>query len=375
MATNNKYTVFDKMMEGVQVINYDWQYIYVNETVVQQGKNTKEGLIGFTMMEKYPGIESSEFFKVLEKCMHERKFFQIINEFDFPDGSKGWFDLKLEPVEDGVLIMSFDITTQKRMELELRRLNEELESRVVERTKELLESLNREKELNNMKSRFVSMASHEFRTPLSTILSSISLVERYADAEQVEKRVKHIERIKSSIRNLTAILNDFLSLEKLEQGKTEVEKQPFNIKFFILEVIEETECMSKNGQCIRYIHNGADEVLLDRKILRNVMFNLLSNAIKYSSLDINIQSQVNEDAITLSVTDQGIGIPKEEQEHLFNRFFRAKNATNIQGTGLGLNIVKRYIELMGGTINFSSEQHKGTTFVVCLPNATHENFT
>lgn len=158
--TKKDYSVFDNMLEGVQVINRDWQYVYVNDAIVRQGKSTRDNLLGHTMMESYPGIEHTEVFSNIKKCMRERKPCQMINEFIFNDRTTGWFDLRMEPVEDGVLIMSFDITKQKQLENQLLRFNEALEEKVKVRTRELQESLEREKALNDMKSAFVSMASH-----------------------------------------------------------------------------------------------------------------------------------------------------------------------------------------------------------------------
>jgi len=214
------------------------------------------------------------------------------------------------------------------------------------------------------------MASHEFRTPLSAVLSSISLVESYKDPEHEEKRKKHIERIKGSVRNLTDILNNFLSLDKLEQGKIEAETSQFDISEFMEDIIEEMESMlKKKNQKIIYSHTGQKEIVLDRKILRNIMFNLLSNAIKYSpeNKEIFVSIKVEKKNVVIAVKDNGMGIPEHEQKNLFKNFFRANNTVNIQGTGLGLSIVKKYVELLHGSINFESNPGSGTVFTVQFP--------
>ena len=251
------------------------------------------------------------------------------------------------------------------------RYHEELEAKVEARTLELTASLQREQAMNEMKSRFVSIASHEFRTPLSTILSSISLVAAYAKDDQEAKRNKHIERIKTSVKTLTEILNDFLSLEKLEQGKVEIIRQPVDIPQVAADLKDDLNGLLKQGQGIIFSHQGELEITLDKKILRHVLQNLLTNAIKYSgeNSDITLTTTISDGFLIITVRDEGIGIPEEEQTHLFGEFFRAKNVAGIQGTGLGLNIVKRYVELLNGIINFESRPGVGTTFTVVFPEA------
>lgn len=283
-----------------------------------------------------------------------------------------------------VIAFIIDVTERKMHEENIIRLNKELERKVGERTKVLEEALiqlenskeqlslalEKEKLLNDMKSRFVTMASHEFRTPLSTILSSVSLIGKYVTKEEDEKRQKHVARIKSSVTNMTLILNDFLSAERLEEGKIFANYAEFSLPALAKEIIAEINSLLKPGQKIDYIHEGKEEVFSDKQMLRNILLNLISNAIKFSEENktIKVHTKVSGNETFITVTDQGIGIPKEEQENLFGRFFRAKNVTNIQGTGLGLNIVAKYLEALGGKIEFSSELNRGTTFSVTVPN-------
>jgi len=251
-----------------------------------------------------------------------------------------------------------------------RMMTEELEQLVRKRTTELYEALDREKEMNELKSRFVSMASHEFRTPLSIVLSSTALIQQYGATSLDDRMLKHLLRIKSSVNNLTGILNDFLSLDKLEQGVVEVEADRFNLDYFLNEVLEDVQLHKKKGQEITISHGGPTSVMLDQKKLRYIMINLLSNALKYSDEGKNVQiiSSCEDNMVSISVKDHGIGIPEDERKHMYNKFFRAKNTGNIQGTGLGLTIVKRYVELMGGTIDFISKPGGGTIFTINIPN-------
>lgn len=266
--------------------------------------------------------------------------------------------------------------TNKRIE----QMNDELEEKVELRTKQLKETLaelevskdeltkalSKEKELSDLKSRFVSMASHEFRTPLSTILSSASLVAKYTQTDEQERRDKHIQRIKSSVNNLTSLLNEFLSIGKIEDGKIIANNIRFNIREMITALCTELEGIAKKDQQIRYRHEGEETVLLDPNLLRNVITNLVSNAIKFSAEDgtIDVSSKTTAREVIITVQDNGLGISREDQEHLFERFFRGANVTNIQGTGLGLHIVGRYIEIMDGKIEFFSELEKGTRFII-----------
>ncbi len=282
-----------------------------------------------------------------------------------------------------------DISQLKEAENAFRQLNAELEERVQQRTAELFDAikklretnarqkqaeaevrkaLEKEKELNELKSRFVTLASHEFRTPLSTILSSVSLISKYNQLGDTEKSDKHIQRIKSAVTNLTGILNDFLSLSKLEEGIVGNNPAEFSVPDLANEIIEELHPMLKPSQQMSFRHAGHPIVLLDRNIIKNILLNLLSNSIKYSEKGmIELYAEVNRTNVILSVSDQGIGIPDKDKAFLFTRFFRAHNAGNVQGTGLGLNIVKRYVELLNGYISMESRQGVGTTFSIELP--------
>jgi signal transduction histidine kinase len=275
-------------------------------------------------------------------------------EIEFDDK---WYVLNAVPLADQqsiihhILVVVQNMTRQKKAEIEIQ------------------VALEKEKELNELKSRFVSMASHEFRTPLSAILSSVALISRYNAPDDEEKRIKHVSRIKSSVSNLTDILNDLLSIGKLEEGAVQAQPAFFDIKNLSAEIVQEIQSVAKPGQKIHYEHSGESTINSDKNLVRNIIVNLSSNAIKYSSENkpIYISTSVSPSSLSIKIKDEGIGIPEKDQKHLFGRFFRAGNVTNIQGTGLGLNIVKKYLEVLGGRINFTSEMNKGTTFNIEIP--------
>lgn len=259
----------------------------------------------------------------------------------------------------------------------LQKLNEKLESKVQERTHELelakndlALALEKERELGELKSRFVSMASHEFRTPLTAVLSSSALISQYALRQDFENVKKHAERIKSSVNGLNSILTEFLSLGRLDEDRIRPNLENIDLKTCIDGVYQEIKSLFKTGQTFEHIHEGGDAAQMDNALVRNILINLISNAIKYSpeNSKITVFSKIGKNATRISVRDQGIGIPEPEQKHLFDRFFRASNATNIQGTGLGLYIVQRYAEMTGGQVGFQSEPEKGSEFWVEWPH-------
>lgn len=296
-----------------------------------------------------------------------------------------------------VIAFVVDITLRKKSEavlleqknkLELvtstiKKLNIELEDKVEKRTlilkealqqleisqMELSEALQKEKDLNEIKSRFVSMASHEFRTPLSTVLSSASLIGRYIKEEEQPNRDRHIKKIKESVKHLNDLLEDFLSLGKLEEGRVEAVIVLFDVREFAEEVLDELDAVKKPNQLITLNFEGDNQFITDKRLLKNIFINLISNAIKFSSDNGKITvSIINKNKLLQTVVeDAGIGISEEDQEHLFSSFYRGRNAVNIQGTGLGLHIVKRYTDILQGTISLKSEIEKGTTVCVELP--------
>ncbi len=303
--------------------------------------------------------------------------------------------------ETYVIAFVIDITVRKKSEAvvlqqnadlekktrDIRQLNAELEQKVDDRTKmlretlvelerskkELSEALESEKELSELKYRFVTTASHEFRTPLSTILSSAYLLGKYKPEEYEEKKEKHIERIKKAVEGMKGILEDFLSLGKLEEGKVQVRIEKFEAGACVTELqsaLGEMEHLLKPGQQIAFLHElDYPTTWIDINLLKNIMINIVSNAIKFSGEHkvIGVNLSLSDQALSLSVQDTGIGISREDQQHLFERFFRARNAANIQGTGLGLHIIGKYLELLNGTIEIKSVLNEGSSFTLTIP--------
>ncbi len=305
--------------------------------------------------------------------------------------------------ENELFVIAFivDITQRKKIEQnildqqkelekmanDMRRLNTQLEAKVEERTvilkealqklessqEELSEALEKEKQLSEIKGRFVSMASHEFRTPLSTVLSSASLLARYTTTDEQDKRTRHVEKIKNSVKHLNDILEDFLSLGKLNEGKVEGQYSEFDLKAFLEDVIDEMKGLLKKGQTFVIKHEGTENTYSDKKLLKNIVINLITNAIKFSDegKEVEVKSKITKDNMEIAVADKGMGISEQDLEHLYSSFYRGKNAVNVQGTGLGLHIVKRYVELLGGTIEVDSKIGDGSQFCIKIPITTN----
>lgn len=295
-------------------------------------------------------------------------------------------------LEDELYIVAYiiDITFKKEAEQQLlahqdhiERLNADLERKVADRTHALMNTLDQleqskdelaralaaERELGELKSRFVSMASHEFRTPLTAVLTSATLIEKYPDSDQQDKRQKHLNRIRATVKHLNDILEEFLSVGRLEEGKIEAHPTAVDVVALVAETVTDMQGMLKPGQTIQTDLLCADLVWLDPSLLRKILVNLLSNAVKYSGPEsvVQVRGVCTDNQLHLAIIDQGVGIAKDDQQHLFERFFRANNTINIPGTGLGLHIVGRYVELMGGQVALQSELGEGTTVTLTLP--------
>ncbi len=336
----------------INVFDRNLNYIFIEGMEMFRIGIDSSRLVGTSYLERLdPEIRD----EIKDKLMHvfegENSNFEIVFK-----GRTYMINAVALPDDDGtinqILVVEQNITALKKAQSDIK------------------ESLEKERQLSELKSRFVSMASHEFRTPLTTVLSSLALLKKYIERDgDKEKQYKHINRMRSSVHHLTSILNDFLSIDKLEEGKVEVNLQEFNVELFLREIAEDVEGMTKEGQSIIYTFKGNTEFISDRSIIRNILHNLLSNAIKYSPENANIilTGMATNEGLTLKVKDEGMGIPESEQQHLFERFFRAKNALNIEGTGLGLSIIKKYVDLLSGSIELKSEEGKGTECTVTLP--------
>ena len=407
------WSVLDTAIDGIVIINQTGTIQIANKAVLKMFGYSEDEIVGQNVKILMPSPDRDKHDQYLHNY-NTTKVPQIIGTgrevlARKKDGSIFPIRLAISEVPlDGRVFFTgilHDLTLQKKAEEELMTFTAELEIKVKQRTEELSDVINKllklnkefkieiaerieieatlkrkeeelkllldkEKEINQMKSRFVSMASHEFRTPLATVLSSASLIEKYTEGHQQENRTRHVKKIRNAVNNLTNILNDFLSLGKLEEGSIAPKPEWFEINSFVKDLVEEISVLLKPGQYIDLqVDNQISVLYCDPRFLYNSIVNMLSNASKYSDEQKPIVFSVedSEDEVVFIIKDQGMGIPEKEQVHLFNRFFRAQNAINVQGTGLGLHIVKRYMDLLNGRITFESELDIGSTFRLHVP--------
>ncbi len=389
----------EAISEGIVVVNEQQIIVASNESLNSLFGYKKDELVGkqldVLIPKEYHTKHSSHFSSFMDKSSrrsmgHGRDLFGLKK-----DGSKFPVEAGLNPFviygKRYVMALIIDITIRKKQEEEIKELNTELEAKIADRTKALNESISRlekeiekrknaenkikeslrkERELSDLKTKFLSLVSHEFKTPLSGILTSAVLVGKYTTEEQQEKREKHIKTIQNKVKYLNNILDDFLSIERLESGKVNYKYSMFPISKVINEVVYGANMLLKEGQIINY-PEGIDNIVInfDEKILELTFTNLVNNAIKYSSENttVDIRVVMLDDHLIIEIEDEGMGIPHAEQKYIFNRYFRAENALLNQGTGIGLNIVKNHLENLHGTITFTSEENKGSTFKVTIP--------
>ncbi len=393
---NQFEAIFKYANEGIVITDDQSRILKINPSVLQTfGYEYEKEIIGQKIEILIPKRFHDKHGGHREKYMESPHARSMGLQFDLYALKKGGdefpVEVSLSPFKNSqgsfVICFIIDITTRKKAEENEKNYRKELEKEVEERTlilkeaiqklektkNELDNSLKREQELNSMKTKFISIASHEFRTPLSTIMSSLSLMEKYNELNEVEKRNKHNDRIKKSIKNLTDILNDILSVNKIEEGKVIVNPESFEIQSFVNDLIQDLQGLLKQGQLINFSGSETHQTMVfqDPKLLRHILINLLTNAIKFSAedspIEINLRLEPND--IYLEIKDYGLGIPKADHDKLFTRFFRSSNVENIQGTGLGLSIVLQYVNYLKGTIKFSSELGKGSIFNVNLPRS------
>ncbi|HEY9709094.1 MAG TPA: ATP-binding protein, partial [Oculatellaceae cyanobacterium] len=327
-------------------------FTYLNPQAEPLLQRTRAELLGKNIWEVFPETVGSIFYEKYHQAVSE----QVSVEFEgFYAPLNQWREIHAYPSKDGLSVYFTDISDRKQTEAEL------------------LKALDKERELNALKSQIVSVVSHEYRTPLTTILSSAELLEHYSHTWTNEKKHQHLHRIQSSVHHLTKLVSDVLILDKAEAGKLEFNPTLLDVIALCRELIEELPLATPDQIAFQFVRQEEyTQVYLDEKLLRQMLTNLLSNAIKYSHPQgtVNFALICEQNEVTFRIQDNGIGIPPEDRERLFESFHRASNVGVIPGTGLGLAIVKKCVNLHGGQIAVESEVGVGTTFTVTLPRSS-----
>ena len=372
---NHLIKIFNDSLNEVYVFDAETLHYTHANFGAQRGSGYKlKELVKMTPLELMTELSKKEFKKRVQSILvNSRKKIEFETIQCRKDGSSYPVEVHMQAssLDQRTLIVAIIMDISHRKDY-----TQKLENKVLERTEQLREALSKEKELGELKTKFLSMVSHEFKTPLSAILTSATLVGKYKEAEQQQRREKHLNSIAAEVRHLTAILDDFLSVERLEEGKEVYKFSEFYLSKVVNEVIYSANMLLKTGQKIEYPLNIEEvKVYQDEKIVALTLTNLLHNAIKYSPENTTIQLgvELGGDYLKFRIADEGCGIPKADQKHIFERYFRAENVLTTQGTGIGLNIVKSHLENLGGQISFESEENKGSVFTAMLPLRSEED--
>ena len=338
----------------------DWTFLYVNPASRTLLGYEPDELIGRALFDLIY-VEDVESIRL--RLQNLSTVDRIIYRIPRKDGQPVWLQSQPRLIlnEAGnverVITSSQDISDRKQLEAEIVRL------------------LNQDSSLNSLKSRFVAGVSHEFRTPLTTILSSAELLRRYYERLNEEQRRGYLDKIVDQVHHMTGLLNDVLTINESETGM-DFDPQPVELDTLCKDIVAEVSRQSPDRHDIHYRSRGdCDKVLADPALLTTILTHLLTNAIKYSPMggDVNLEVTCEAQVIMIRVRDEGIGIPAGDKAGLFNKFYRARNVSTIPGVGLGLTIVRRAAEAHGGTVDVSSTSEHGTTFTVILPRQTGNN--
>ncbi|SMD32582.1 Signal transduction histidine kinase [Reichenbachiella faecimaris] len=370
-----KYEIFDEMIEGVQVIDQDWRYVYANDAVAKHAKLSKGDLVGATMMEKFPGIEKTPLFRLLGKCMQNKQSDTWLNEFDFPDKSKGYFELRIRPIEDGLLILSFDITAQKRADEIIRKSNEQLEKLVEVRTKEILDQkilieaqTEYLRDLNKAKDKFFNIIAHDLRSPLTSLKGLASIMIEGIDhlaAEDVKTLSLGLQTTVDNTINLTDNLIEWarIQIQEFETRKEKVDlDQIINTVWHLYK-----DQAEKKNITLKYSAGQNNLVIGDKNQITFIIRNLVNNAIKFTPKGGEVQmeiSKIKNEKIAIHVVDNGVGLTKEAISDLLTQMEKESTigTAGEKGTGMGLKLCFEFAKLNGGQIHIESTPNKKTIF-------------
>jgi PAS domain S-box-containing protein len=355
----------DSLLEGFQIVDREWRYVYVNPAAATQGRRTPEDLVGKKMWEAYPGIDQTPLFEHMRRCMADRTPVSLENLFVFPGGAQRWFELRIEPVPEGICIHSFDIQSRKEAQGSLERLNAELEARVATRTREL-------EELNTELEAFSYSISHDLRAPLRHVAGFAQVLAEDADARLVDEDKKSLDRITAATRRMNAMIDALLDFSRL--GRAPLAKQPIALGEVVAEARSDI-APEEAGREVVWSVSDLPRVHADPTLLRLAFVNLFSNALKYTRgrsparIAVGAQPSDGAGALIVWVRDNGVGFKASAAGKLFGVFQRLHRQSEFEGTGIGLANVRRIVARHGGRAWAESEEGAGATFYLSLPSA------
>jgi PAS domain S-box-containing protein len=374
-------STLDCTLEGCQLLDFDWRYLYLNDAAALQNRRPNHELLGNRMPDAWPGIETTPVFRMFERCMQERVALHDETEFAFPDGHVGWFDVRVQPVPEGIFILSIEISARKRAERALRELNDDLERKIIERTRALDEAKLRAESADRTKSAFLATMSHELRTPLNSILGFTGIVLQGLAGPLSPEQSKQLGMVRASARHLLDLINDVLDISKIEAGQLAVRHTEFDLHTSIERVVASVLPLAqKKGLALNVRLDPQPQMIeSDQRRVEQILLNLLNNAIKFTdrgSVSVSAgppavgeSSGPRVPVLELAVADTGIGIKEDDLAKLFQPFRQVDSGLQRQheGTGLGLAICRRLAELLGGSVHVQSQWGRGSRFTLTLP--------
>ncbi len=374
------HSTVDSILEGCQLIGFDWRYLYLNDAAARHNRRPNAELLGQTMPECWPGIEATPVYALLRRCLEERVAGYQDIEFGFADGTSSWFEVRAQPVPEGVFVLSIDVTERHRAEAALLDAKANLERKVEERTAELQTALVRAEAADRIKSAFLATMSHELRTPLNSILGFTGIVLQGLAGPLTDEQRKQLGMVKGSARHLLDLINDVLDISKIEAGQLTIRAEPFDLRASVDRAVASMRSMADQKQIQLEVTMPADlaPMCSDRRRVEQILLNLLNNGVKFTergrvSLTVEAGASVvlatGRPAVRIRVSDTGIGITPEDLRTLFQPFRQLDTglARQHEGTGLGLAICRRLTELLGGEIGAESTVGAGSVFTVTLP--------
>ncbi|HET9133294.1 MAG TPA: ATP-binding protein [Gemmatimonadales bacterium] len=374
------HATLDRLSEGCQIFSPEWEILYLNDAAAEHNRAPRAELLGRTLLDVWPGIEQTDIFALLEGAMRARVARHAELPFTFPDGTVRWFDIRCQPIPEGLFALSIDVTQRKQVEFALAEVREGLERTVAERTADLQRALVRAEAADRLKSAFLATMSHELRTPLNSILGFTGLLLQRLPGPLLPEQDRQLGMVRASARHLLDLINDVLDISKIEAGELQVRPAAFDFPALLRHAIEVVRPTAEaKGLALHVdILDAPAELVSDRRRVEQILLNLLNNAVKFTDqgeVALRVTRGLPGDAgapwVTCEVRDTGIGIPATALPELFQPFRQVDTGLSRQheGTGLGLAISRRLAGLLGGGISAESTVGQGSRFVVTVPLA------